>query len=61
LQPKKYVERDHDIVDETDMMISFPPTNKEILRSGTWTTIRYARKKKKKLYIIYPDGSCVLE
>jgi hypothetical protein len=57
LPTKKYIERDHDIVNETDMMVAFPPTNNEILRSGTWTTIRYAIKKNKKMLIVFPDGT----
>ncbi len=57
LPQKKYLARNHDIIDETDMLIAFPATKEEILRSGTWSTIRYARKKNKKIFIIFPDGS----
>ena len=38
------------------MLIAFPSTQFEIQRSGTWQTIRYARKLKKKILIIYPNG-----
>lgn len=54
--PLPYLERNHNIVDETDMLIGFPATKKEIIRSGTWATLRYAKKMKKKILIIYPDG-----
>lgn len=54
---KPYIERNHDIVDETDMLIACPNGSSEVLRSGTWATIRYARKEGKPFVIIYPDGS----
>lgn len=57
LSPKKYIERNHNIVDDTDMLIAFPSSEKEILRSGTWATIRYAKKIKKPILIIYPNGT----
>jgi hypothetical protein len=56
LKPKPYIERNHDIVDESDIMIGFPSSHQEQLRSGTWATIRYARKVEKRIYIIFPDG-----
>lgn len=51
---KSYIPRDHDIVDACDVLIAAPNTEKEVLRSGAWTTIRYARKKKKQGKIIFP-------
>ena len=57
LNPKPYLERNKDIVDSTDILIAFPSSDKEILRSGTWSTIRYAKKKKnKKIIIVPPNG-----
>lgn len=41
--PAPYIMRDKDIVRESEYMIG-APLGPEILRSGTWTTIRYARK-----------------
>ena len=55
-KPKPYLERNHDIVDATDVLIATPRTNHEELRSGTWATIRYAIKKEKKVIVIYPQG-----
>jgi hypothetical protein len=51
--PKPYLERNHDIVDETDVLIACPSSLREELRSGTWATVRYARKQSKPLWIIY--------
>jgi hypothetical protein len=54
---KKPLQRNADIVNEVRVMFAFPGELKEQLRSGTWATIRLARKSGKLLYIIYPDGS----
>lgn len=56
-EPKDYLPRDHDIVDESDDMVATPYEFQEMLRSGTWATIRYAVKARKWVTIIYPDGS----
>jgi len=57
LDPKEYIARNHDIVNAVDLMIATPAEFDEQLRSGTWATIRYAKKIKRDLVIIYPDGS----
>lgn len=60
IRPQKpYLERNLDIVTETDLLIATPKEYSEILRSGTWSTIRYCRKQKKPCYIVYPDGEVV--
>lgn len=51
---KPYLERNHDIVDETDILIAAPGSTNEALRSGTWATVRYARKQGKRIIILYP-------
>lgn len=56
LPPRSYIERDHNIVDACDFLLATPHGHVEELRSGTWATIRYARKTGKALRIIYPDG-----
>lgn len=55
--PKLYLVRNHDIVEAVDFMIATPAQMTEKLRSGTWSTIRYARLLRVDLCIIYPDGS----
>ena len=47
----------YEIVDESDTIIAFPASAEEVIRSGTWATIRYARKTKTPLHIILPDGN----
>lgn len=44
LPPEGYVKRDYRIVDSVEYLIGAPKTDNEVIRSGTWTTIRYARK-----------------
>lgn len=53
---KDYLQRNKDIVNESDIIIAFPKTMYEVMRSGTWHTIRYTKKQSKALYIIYPNG-----
>lgn len=51
-EPELYLERNHDIVDETDVLIAAPRTDEEQLRSGTWSTVRYARKRGKDVVVL---------
>jgi len=53
------ITRNHFIVDRADFVIACPAEPKEILRSGTWATIRYAKKQGKHIVIIAPDGTLV--
>ena len=43
--PKPPLNRNHDIVDAVKYFIATPKEQKEVLRSGTWATIRYAKKR----------------
>lgn len=54
-EPKKYLVRNREIVDETDALLA-APSGPETLRSGTWSTIRYALKRGKPVSIVMPDG-----
>lgn len=53
----QYLERDRNIVDDTEALVAAPRSTTEKQRSGTWYTVRYARKKKRRIYIVFPDGS----
>lgn len=46
LNERDYLDRNKDIVDHTDILVA-TPKGKEELRSGTWSTIRYAKKVNK--------------
>jgi hypothetical protein len=53
-EPAPYLERDHNIVDETDLLLAAPKQYEEIRRSGTWATWRYANPDRR--IVVYPDG-----
>jgi len=53
-----YLDRNHRIVDCANWLIATPMETNEVLRSGTWATIRYARQRGVKVGIIWPDGTC---
>ena len=48
------IERNHVMVDESDILVAVPATKDEVIRSGTWATIRYAKKMGKEVIILYP-------
>jgi len=57
---KKPLVRNLDIVaDSSDegLVIGTPPTDQEIRRSGTWHTLRRARKVTVPMVVVWPDGS----
>ena len=60
MKPYEYLKRNKNIVDETEMLIATPDC-KEKVRSGTWSTVRYARKQHKKIYIIHKNGRVTIE
>jgi hypothetical protein len=60
-EPLPYMERSQNVVDETDGLIATPREMREVLRSGTWATIRRGRKKAGgdtyPIWIVLPDGT----
>ena len=56
-----YLKRNRRIVDASRVLLVFPGEMKEIDRSGTWATYRYAKRVDINRTIIYPDGSIVRE
>lgn len=56
-----YLKRNWIITYKADRLLATPETDNEVLRSGTWATIRYARRLKKPITIISPDGSITEE
>ena len=55
-QVKSSLHRNKDIVNSSQLLIA-TPKGPEMRRSGTWFTIRYARKQLRTTVIIYPDGN----
>jgi predicted Rossmann fold nucleotide-binding protein DprA/Smf involved in DNA uptake len=55
--PKAPLDRNRDIVDAAAVLIAAPKEMTETLRSGTWATVRYARKQGKQVWIVWPDGT----
>lgn len=51
LPPYPYLERNHHIVDACDVLIA-APRGAEVLRSGTWATVRYAQKIGKPVLVL---------
>ena len=55
--PLPYLDRNKQIVNSTQLLIATPETAEETLRSGTWSTVRYACKSPGMMvYVILPDG-----
>jgi hypothetical protein len=59
-EPRPYLDRNRDIVDACDVLLACPKGPEE-QRSGTWATVRYARKKGKQIYIFWPNGEVTEE
>lgn len=58
--PDEYLLRNRDIVNESERLIALPHGPEE-KRSGTWSTVRYARKRKIPITIVWPDGTVSYE
>jgi hypothetical protein len=53
--PKGYLQRDRQIVDETELLIVVPLHDEWQPKGGTWYTHDYAKKKSKPVKIFYPN------
>lgn len=57
MPPDEYIARNHAIVDSVRFLIALPKEEHgEELRSGTWATVRYARKIGRPGIIVRPSG-----
>lgn len=54
---KGYLDRNTDIVTCSHIIVACPGECHEVIRSGTWATIRRARRMKKPHVLVFPDGS----
>lgn len=55
LPAEHYMTRNQDIVRDTNELVAMPATNQEVQRSGTWSTVRYARKGNKPVHVVGPS------
>jgi hypothetical protein len=55
LPAKPPMDRNDDIVADSDVLLAFPKENYEVLRSGTWATVRRAKKARKPVFMVYPE------
>lgn len=60
LIPKTHFARNRDIVDDTDALAGASLLDQPMERGGTWYTIRYAVKRNKRAYVIWPNGTLSL-
>jgi hypothetical protein len=54
--PAEPLARNKLIVEQCHLLLACPETTQEEQRSGTWMTIRYARKLRRPLILIMPTG-----
>lgn len=58
LPPSPPLQRNKVIVDSCDVLVACPLTDREILRSGTWSTVRYARRRPGlKIILLAPEDA----
>jgi hypothetical protein len=58
MRPERpYLTQNKDIVNDTVALIATPADAEEQVRSGTWSTVRYARRMGKTVVLILPDGT----
>lgn len=53
--PAAYLTRNRNIVDASDVLLACPKGPEE-QRSGTWSTVRYARKRDRRVVVFWPNG-----
>lgn len=56
-ETKTHFARNRDIVDETDMLVACPASKPLPASGGTSYTVWYARKRGKRVVIVWPDGT----
>jgi hypothetical protein len=58
-EEKPYLKRNSDILKECSIVIATPRSYKEVVRSGTWSTVRRAVDLKRKVLVVFRDGRVV--
>ncbi len=57
LPARPYLIRNRDIVNASDVLLAAPDEYDEVLRSGVWSTVRYARRLERPRILIFPNGN----
>lgn len=60
-EEKPYLDRNRDIVHAADVLIATPKETTGATKGGTWYTVKYARKQGRKVVIVWPDGSTLID
>jgi hypothetical protein len=60
-EPEPYLERNKSIVIACEVLIAAPGGNNEVKRSGTWSTVRYARTAHRPIIVAFPHGGWRVE
>ena len=56
-EPVEYITRNRALADATDVLVACPrEEHGEAMRSGTWATVRWARKRGRRVVIVRPSG-----
>lgn len=56
--PQPYLKRNRAMVERAQLLVACP-WGEEIVRSGVWATVRYARKRGVVVRVVRPDGDVV--
>lgn len=56
MEPDEYMARNTAIVEASSLLIAAPKEFTEIMRSGTWSTVRRALRRQKRVIIVWPTG-----
>lgn len=60
-EPGDFLIRDQWLIDASEILVAAPKGFEEERRSGTWATVRYARRSGKPVVMIWPDGTVELD
>jgi hypothetical protein len=58
-EPKGYLARDRQIVEDSDLLLVVPLQDTPQQRGGTWYTYSYAKQVGRPFIVFYPDGRIV--
>lgn len=56
-----YIQRDKNIVDETEVLIAVPNSLTPKKHSGTWFTYNYALSQNKLTFLVLPEGGSTID